>query len=52
MVMLSQTGSSLPLMRSPQHFLPAVSLYTHTNNPRDVDTDTYTAGLPVTGDLG
>lgn len=52
MVMLTQTGSSLSVMRSLRHFLPAVGLYTHTNKPRDVDTDTYTAGLPVTGDLG
>lgn len=39
-------------MRSLEHFLPAVGLYVHTNKPTDVDIDTYTAGLPVSGDLG
>ena len=39
-------------MCSLQHFLPAVSPYAHTNKPSDKHTDTQTAGLPVSGDLG
>lgn len=51
-VMVTQTGSGLSVMRSVQCFLPAVGPYAHTNKPTDVRTDTYTAGLPVSGDLG
>ena len=39
-------------MCSLQRFLPAVGPCAHTNKPADVRTDTYTAGLPVSGDLG
>lgn len=51
-VMLTQTGSCLSVMCSLLHCLPAVGLYEHTNKPGDVHTDTYTAGLPVSGEFG
>lgn len=53
MVMLTQTGSGLSVMRSLQRFLPAVGpVRTHKQAHTDVHTDTHTAGLPVSGDLG
>lgn len=50
--MLTETGSDLSVKCSLQRFLPAVGPYAHTNKPTDMCTDTQTAGLPVSGDLG